>query len=100
LPGPDHKSSLTPSELNETIQNVKKTEIILGEYVKRPNKEELKVAKIARKKIIAKKNIEKGEFFTYLNLTTKRAYKGKSAINFWKVIGTKSKKKYKADDII
>ena len=100
LLGPDHKSSLTPSELKKTILKVKETEMILGESIKKPNLEEIEVAKIARKKIIAKKEIKLGEIFTFQNLTTKRAHRGLSAINFWKVIGKRSKKNYKPDDII
>lgn len=100
LPGPDHKSSLTPSELKKTILKVKETETILGKPIKKPNLDEIEVAKIARKKIIAKKEIKLGEIFTFQNLTTKRAHRGLSAINFWKVIGKRSKKNYKPDDII
>ena len=84
----------------KAILKVKETETILGKPIKKPNLDEIEVAKIARKKIIAKKEIKLGEIFTFQNLTTKRAHRGLSAINFWKVIGKRSKKNYKADDII
>jgi len=100
LPGPDHKSSLTPNELTKTIKKIKITEKILGKPIKKPNYLEIKIAKIARKKIIAKSEIKKGDVFSFENLTTKRAFTGISAVYFWNFIGKKSKKNYKPDEII
>jgi sialic acid synthase SpsE len=54
----------------------------------------------ARKSIVANKNIEKGEIFSIKNLTTKRPATGFSPMYWDKIVGKKSKKKYKKDELI
>ena len=49
---------------------------------------------------MAKKNIKKGEKFTIENITTKRPAKGVSPMNFYNLIGKKSKKNFFEDDLI
>ena len=98
--GPDHKASLTPNEAFKMIKKIRDTEKLLGSKFKKPTSSELKNKKIARKSIVANKFITRGEVFTEKNLTTKRPGYGKSPMNWSKIIGTKSKKNYKIDEII
>ena len=98
--GPDHKASLTPNEAFKMIKKIRDTEKLLGSKFKKPTSSELKNKKIARKSIVANKFITRGEVFTEKNLTTKRPGYGKSPMNWNKIIGTKSKKNYKIDEII
>ena len=98
--GPDHKASLTPNEAFKMIKKIRNTEKLLGSKFKKPTSSELKNKKIARKSIVANKFITRGEVFTEKNLTTKRPGYGKSPMNWNKIIGTKSKKNYKIDEII
>lgn len=93
--GPDHKSSLSPKELNNFIRKIRLAEKSLGEFNKKPKKDELINLRYIRKKIIAKKNIKFGEKFTNKNLTTKRSAVGIAASNWKKILGKKSKKNYK-----
>ena len=93
--GPDHKSSLNPKELNDFIIKIRLAEKSLGEFNKKPKKDELINIRYIRKKIIAKKNIKLGEKFTNKNLTTKRSAVGIAASNWKKILGKKSKKNYK-----
>lgn len=94
--GPDHSSSLSPTELRNYVNKVRIFEKSLGKDTKKPNKKELKNLNIIRKQIVAKKNIKKGEKFTIFNITTKRAIKGVPASNWDKVIGKKSKYTFKS----
>ena len=55
---------------------------------------------IARKSIVAAKNIKKGEKFTVSNITCKRPGTGLSPMLIPKMIGKLSKKNYKQDQII
>ena len=50
--------------------------------------------KIARKSIVAKEKINKDDFFSEDNLTTKRPGTGMSPQKWDRLIGKKSKKKY------
>ncbi len=98
--GPDHKASLLPNELIDLVKSIRKIELSLGKKEKLATKREKQNLNIARKSIVAKNNIYKGEIFNEHNITTKRPGTGISAINWNKVIGKKSKKNYKMDDLI
>ena len=98
--GPDHKASMTPNELNDLVKSIRKTELSLGRKLKSPSKKEKEILKLVRKSIVAKNNIKKGEIFNEKNLTTKRPGSGISAIYWKKIIGKKSNKNYKQDELI
>ena len=55
---------------------------------------------IARKSIVAKKKIFKGQLFNNKNLTTKRPGNKISASKWYNVIGKKALKNYFKDDFI
>ena len=98
--GPDHKTSLEPLEFKEFVTSLRNTKFIAGSSKKKPTKEESKLAKIVRKRIIAKKEIKKNEYFNKNNITVKRSNKGISAINYFKYINKKAKRNYKTDQPI
>tara|TARA_B110000305_G_C19417879_1_gene629066 strand:- start:807 stop:1820 length:1014 start_codon:yes stop_codon:yes gene_type:complete len=100
MTGPDHKASLSPNELKLMVDNIKDTEIMLGNNIKTISKKELDIAKVARKSIVAKINILKGEKFSENNLTTKRPGTGISPTLWLKIIGKKAKKNFKYDELI
>lgn len=100
LKGPDHKASLEPKELKEMVENIKRASLMIGKELKIISQAEKKNKQIARKSIVAKKRINKGEKFTRFNLTCKRPGNGISPMNWYKVIGKKAKKKFDIDEII
>lgn len=101
LPGPDHAASLEPQELKAMVQAIRNIELaISGSGVKEPSESEFKNISIARKSIVAIKNINKGELFTEENITVKRPGKGISPMLWDEVIGTVAKKDFFADELI
>lgn len=100
LSGPDHKASLSPSELRKMIKYVRNIEIALGSATKKITKGELENLNVARKSIIALKQIKKGEIFSKNNLTVKRPGNGISPMKWYTVLGKKSKYEFKKDEII
>lgn len=100
LPGPDHKASLEPHELKQMVQAIRNIEKALGDGIKKPSKSELKNLQIARKSIVAKRNIKKGEIFTEENLTIKRPGNGISPMRWNEIIGRKAKKDFLEGEII
>lgn len=100
MPGPDHKASLEPHELISMIQAIRNIEQALGSTVKQPSPSETKNKSIARKSLVAKTSIKKGEFFTEENLTIKRPGTGISPMRWDEVIGTKAVNNYQEDDLI
>ncbi len=92
--GPDHQASLEPKELLALVDKIRNIENCMGNGIKRAQKNELKNIKIARKSIVAKEKINKDDFFSEDNLTTKRPGTGMCPQKWDKLIGKKSKKKY------
>lgn len=100
LPGPDHKASLSPEELTAMVAAVRKTELALGDGRKHVTESEAKNKPIARKSILAKRDIKKGETFTPENLTVKRPGDGISPMRWYDVLGKTAKRDFAEDDKI
>jgi len=101
LPGPDHRASLDPNELQMMIRSIRNIEKALaGNGIKKPSKSEIKNINIVRKTIVAAKEIKKGEVFTEENLTVKRAGSGLSPMRWKEVVGRIALRDYEKDSII
>ena len=100
MDGPDHKASLEPKEFFNMVKNIRIAEKAFGNKDKKITKSERKNIKIARKSIVAKKNILKGQKFSFSNLTEKRTGKGTGTFNIIKLIGRKTNRAYKKNQII
>lgn len=100
MEGPDHKASLEPDELKSMVRAIRNIERALGDKTKRPSASELKNRSIARKSIVASRNIKKGEVFTEENITLKRPGTGICPMNWDITIGKKSKTDFKKDELI
>jgi N,N'-diacetyllegionaminate synthase len=92
LPGPDHKASLVPEELNAMVSAIRNIEIALGDGIKKPSASEKKYIILARKSIFICKNISKGELIDETHLITMRPGDGISAMLWDVVIGKKAVK--------
>lgn len=100
LPGPDHKASLEPEELNALVQVIRRVAEALGSPIKTPAHVELKNMNIARKSLVAAHPIAKGEVFTEENLTVKRPGGGRSPMEYWDVLGTVAQRDYGQDEMV
>jgi N,N'-diacetyllegionaminate synthase len=101
LPGPDQLASLEPNELKFMVDSIRNIELaISGSGEKLPSESERKNIEIARKSIVAKINILKGEVFSEKNITTKRPGNGLSPMQWDNVIGKIANKFFNEDDLI
>jgi N,N'-diacetyllegionaminate synthase len=100
MEGPDHKASLEPDELKNMILSIRNVEKALGTGVKEPASSEIGNKTVARKSIIAARDIKKGEAFSEENLTTKRPGSGISPMKWYEVIGRKAERDFAADELI
>ena len=100
MKGPDHKASLEPEEFKSMIDSIRNIENSFGNYEKKITKSERKIILIARKSIVASKPIKKGEKFSDNNITVKRPALGLSPMNWFDIIGKRSKKNYSEDQYI
>lgn len=100
MEGPDHQASLEPNELNAMVKAIRNIEVSMGDGIKKPSNSEIKNIQIARKSIVANKDIFAGEIFTEENLSIKRPGSGVSPIKWYEVVGTRAKRDFKEDELI
>lgn len=100
MAGPDHKASLEPDELKQMVDSIRHIEEAFGNGEKRPVEIEKANMKIARKSIVAKRNIKKGEILSEENITTKRPGNGINPMLWSKVLETKAIRDFGEDELI
>jgi len=72
LPGPDHRASLQPGELADMVTAVRRVESALGTGVKRPAAGEAGTADVARKSLVAVRDLAAGTVIAATDLTARR----------------------------
>lgn len=101
LPGPDHKASLEPGELKAMVSAIRNIEkAISGSGIKEESPSEKKNKPIARKSIVASRNIKKGEVFSEENLSIKRPGTGIDPMRWDEILGQEAMKDFQEDDLI
>jgi N-acetylneuraminate synthase len=98
LPGPDHKASLEPAELRAMIRGVRDAVAALGSADKQPTAAELETRRVARRSLVAARDIRKGERLSAADIDVKRPADGISPMQFWDWIGKVAEKDYRKDD--
>lgn len=99
--GPDHSASLEPDELKAMVSAIRNLEKALsGSGMKEVSPSEQKNMAIARKSIVATKEIHKGELFTEDNIGVKRPGTGISPMQWDEVIGKVSQQDFAEDELI
>ena len=81
----------------EAIRNVEKA---FGTGKKVPSESEKKNIEVARKSIVAKRDIEEGEIFSEENLTAKRPGNGISPMRWENIIGKNARRSFRKDELI
>lgn len=100
MEGPDHKASLEPDELAAMVSAIRNIEQALGSPDKRVAEAEAPNIEVARKSIVAARDIKAGELLTEENLSVKRPGNGLSPMLWDKVIGTRAITDFRADELI
>ena len=100
LPGPDHKASLEPDELKAMVTAIRNIEQAIGMGYKTVSASERKNKAVARKSIVAARDIKKGELFTEENLTVKRPGNGINPMRWPEIIGKRAVRDFNEDELI
>ncbi len=100
MEGPDHAASLEPDELTAMVSAIRHIEKALGSPDKHVTPSEAKNIAIARKSIVARRDITAGELLTEENLAVKRPGTGLSPMLWDSVVGTHAVKNFPADSLI
>ena len=97
LPGPDHRMSLEPAELADTIRKVRMTEKALGHDEKTVHDEEVENRTKLRKSLVTLAPVSAGDVFTAEMLAVKRPATGLKPALLDTIIGKKARADIPAD---
>lgn len=100
MQGPDHKASLEPDELKDMIDAIRHIEEALGDGKKRVSDSERPNITVARKSIVAARDIAEGETFTEENITVKRPGNGISPMLWDSMLGKRASRNFAYDELI
>ena len=100
MEGPDHKASLEPNELIAMVRGIRNIERAIGSGDKRVTGSESANRIVARKSIVAKRDIKKGDVLCDSNITVKRPGTGISPMRWYDVIGKTAIRDFMEDELI
>ena len=102
MKGPDHPFAIEPDELCEMVKNIRNVEISLGKKKQKYTESESQGFFKARRSVVAKLNIKKGQIITEDHITTKRPFLEDSipASLYYDMIGVVAKEDIEIDDIL
>lgn len=100
MEGPDHKASLEPNQLKAMVDAIRNVEKAIGTADKVASPSESPNKEVARKSIVAARNINKGELLTEENITVKRPGNGISPMKWDSVIGNIAIRDFGYDELI
>lgn len=98
MKGPDHAASMEPKELKRMIEEVRNVEQAFGDGTKRLTKQENEIKGVVKKRIVALRDVDAGETFTFGNICVKRNDTGETADMWDHVIGRRANKTYRKDE--
>lgn len=100
MEGPDHKASADPEEFKAYVKAIRDIEAAMGDGRKIPTVDEKEISKVVLKRIVAKREIKKGQIITEDDIDVKRNDRGLMA-NMWDyVVKKRAIRDYMVDEAI
>jgi N-acetylneuraminate synthase len=100
LQGNDHYHAMDKDDLATFIKMMEKTQIVMGDFDKKPLETEAISRQNARRSLVAQSNIKEGEIISEKHLTWKRPAFGVSPKDLDQIIGKQAKRNIEEDEII
>jgi len=100
LPGPDHKASTTVTEFAELAASIRRLDAALGTTEKVFSETEDAIRRMARKSIVARRDIAPGETITAGDITFKRPGTGVAPVDRDRVVGRRAIRAIDADRVV
>ena len=100
LPGPDHRASLEPAELRELVRSIRRVESALGNGRKVPSASEIETAKVARRSLVAARDIPAGATLQREMVVLRRPGTGMSSTMIEMLVGRKTLREIAAGAIL
>src|SRR5215218_8541495 len=97
LPGPDHRASLEPAELRDLVRSIRRVETALGNGRKVPTVSELETAKVARRSLVAARDIPAGATLERDMVVMRRPGTGMSPAMLNTLLGQQTTREISAD---
>ena len=88
--GPDHSASMEVQDFAVLVRSIRTLESALGSPEKGPSADELETIKIARKSLVAARNIPAGHVFTPEDVVALRPLGGLDPSFYWSLLGSTS----------
>tara|TARA_B100000787_G_C16190245_1_gene297075 strand:+ start:1537 stop:2592 length:1056 start_codon:yes stop_codon:yes gene_type:complete len=95
LSGPDHKASTLPKEFKKMVSEIRRVEVIVGQEIKKCQKEEIQMSKVSRKSLTLNVSLKKNERLKIDHLCLKRPGTGLFYNNINNILGKNLKKNLK-----
>ena len=92
LPGPDHWFSKNPEELTNWCQSIREAYKMKGSAIVRPTEKELDMRILARRSVVALKDIPEGEVLNAENIGLRRPGDGLPPSHLEEIIGKKAQR--------
>ncbi len=100
LEGPDHKASLEPAELTQLVNGIREINLALGDGIKQPSPSERKNRQVARRSLIALREVAQNQVFSSDSLSCKRPGSGISPMEYWNYLGKPASRSYHPDEAL
>lgn len=100
LPGPDHVASLEPAEFSAMVAGIREVELAIGDGDKNPTETEMSNRLVARRSLVAAKDIAGGDTISPEMIAAKRPGTGITPMAYWDMIGTRARQSFSTDDLI
>jgi len=100
LPGPDHKASLEPQELAAMADTIRTVDLALGQNKKTLCLKEREIKKIARKSLVASRDLPPGTTISEDMVSIKRPGTGIQPKYFNEILGKSTKQRIKKDTLL
>ncbi|MFC0632409.1 N-acetylneuraminate synthase family protein [Brevundimonas balnearis] len=100
LPGPDHRASMEPADFAAMVRRLRAVESALGDGDKRPAAVELGNRAVARRTLVAARDLEAGAPLTPDAVAVRRAGEGLAPADLWRLDGRPCRRAYAAGEII
>jgi N-acetylneuraminate synthase len=85
--GPDHRASLEPDEFENMVRAIRATEAALGQPGKQPAAPEWENRSVARRRLVAARDLPAGHRISAEDIAVKRSPVGASPMQFWAYTG-------------
>jgi len=100
LPGPDHSASLSPDTFKGMVGAIRNVELALGDGTKKPAPCEIPNMDVARKSIVAARNLNEGQLLKESDLAIKRPGSGIAPKHLGALVGRRVRQNIQADTLV